>query len=84
MIRKILCGVDMKMSDVKVGIRLVSTMAGSLTPITVTEITEKGFKYKLDRIVPFNGTSHFSVDGHEHYGLDGEALYREPKDVKEN
>jgi hypothetical protein len=74
-------GADMKMSDVKVGMRLVSTFFGGLTPVTVTEITEKGFKYKLDHIIPFNSTSHFGIDGHEHYGLNGEALYSLEKET---
>lgn len=65
----------MKMLDVKVGMRLVSKFAGALSPITVTEITDKGFKYKLDYIIPFNSTSSYCIDGHEHYGYNGEALY---------
>jgi len=69
----------MKMSDVKVGMRLVSDTVGALSPITVTEITESGFKYKLDATRPFIprwGMS-FVTDGHEHFGFDGNALYEE-------
>jgi len=67
----------MKMSDVKIGMRLVSTIGGgpSFSPITVTEITERGFKYKLDAPVPFIPGQTIMVEGHEHYGLNGEAFY---------
>lgn len=66
----------MKMSDVKVGMRLVSK-TGVHSPITVTELTERGFKYSLDRempLIPRRGMK-FAKDGHEHYGVDGESLY---------
>lgn len=67
----------MKMADVKVGMRLHSTMVGALSPITVTEITERGFKYSLDApmpLIPRWGMS-WAKDGHEHYGYGGEAFY---------
>jgi hypothetical protein len=69
----------MKMSEVRVGMRLREP----LTPgaITVTEITPRGFKYALDEARPFIprwGMS-FAKDGHEHFGLNGECLY-EPMD----
>jgi hypothetical protein len=67
----------MKMSDVRVGMRLRSSKTGALSPITVTEITERGFRYSLDAaaaLIPRLGMS-YSKDGHEHYGIDGEALY---------
>lgn len=66
----------MRMADVKVGMRLVSTIAGgpAFSPITVTEITERGFRYKLDVPVclhPLMGTT----EGGEHFGHDGECYY---------
>ena len=68
----------MRMSDVKVGMRLRSTVAGDVfSPITVTAITERGFQYSLDRercIHPRLGMT-VEKDGHEHYGHDGEAFY---------
>ena len=69
----------MKMSDVKIGMRLRSTVSQSpaFTPITVTEITNKGFKYSIDAPMPFTARdgSWFEKDGHEHFGLDGESFY---------
>lgn len=66
----------MKMVDVRVGMRLVSTIAGgpAFSPITVTEITKRGFRYKLDAPVclhPLMGTT----EGGEHFGHDGECFY---------
>jgi hypothetical protein len=69
----------MKISDVKVGMRLRCTVsdAPSSGPVTVTEITERGFKYKLNAPVcvhPRRGIT-VAAEGHEHYGFNGEAFY---------
>jgi hypothetical protein len=67
----------MKMIDVKVGMRLKSTQVGAFSPIEVTEITEKGFKYKLDK-PHFLMPGHTVIeDGHEHYGFNGETVFYE-------
>lgn len=70
----------MKMSDIKVGMRLRSTIPNSIfSPITVTAITSKGFEYRLDEqvsLVPRLGLV-LPTKGHEHFGYDGEALYEE-------
>ena len=74
----------MKMSDVKVGMRLQSDKLGALSPITVTEITERGFRYSLDGeqpLIPRLGMA-YCKDGHEHFGIDGEALY-EPAQISD-
>lgn len=66
----------MKMSDVRVGMRLRSTI-GQPEFVTVTALTERGFEYCLDAARPFIprwGMS-FAKDGHEHFGHDGEAYY---------
>lgn len=65
------------MADVKVGIRLESNMAGVLSPITVTEITERGFKYRLDEPRSVMPGLTLAIDGHEHFGINGDALYEE-------
>ena len=65
----------MKMADVKVGMRLVSKSSGALSPITVTELTDRGFKYRLDATVSLMPGLTFAIDGHEHFGIDGEAFY---------
>lgn len=68
----------MKMSDVKVGMRLKSTVQDTIfSPVTVTEITERGFKYSLDEeksLIP-RLCMKLCRDGHEHYGFNGMALY---------
>lgn len=69
----------MKMADVRAGMRLVSTVAGALSPITVTELTPRGFKYKLDRPMPFRSDQMFAVDGHEHFGYLGHCDYEPEK-----
>lgn len=72
------------MSDVKVGMKLKSISEYDIfSPVLVTEITEKGFKYthaprniKTGYYAP--GIPQFGiVSGGEHYGVDGEALYEE-------
>jgi len=71
----------MKMSDVKVGMRLRSIFAPYL-PATVTKLTERGFEYHLDGPVPFIARegAFMTVDGHEHFGFCGEA-YFEPEET---
>jgi hypothetical protein len=75
----------MKMSDVKVGMRLRSV--GRQVPmeefVTVTEITERGFKYSIDEayaMIPRLGMS-MAKDGHEHFGIGGEALFEVADEV---
>jgi len=68
----------MRMSEVKVGMRLRSTVStGPDALVTVTEITDRGFKYSLDAGYPLIPRWGMSVerDGHEHYGISGNALY---------
>ena len=67
----------MKMSDIRVGMRLVSDLGGAFSPITVTELTERGFKYALDEAKPFIARegSYFPKEGHEHFGMNGESFY---------
>lgn len=63
----------MKMTDVKAGMRLRSTLPGFYPDITVTELTERGFRYEHE---PFLLSPTLGVaSGGEHYGLDGAALY---------
>ena len=60
----------MRMSDVKVGDRI--KMFGATREITVTELTERGFRYTVDEpycLAPFLGMH----DGGEHFGVDGEV-----------
>jgi len=67
----------MKMSDVKVGMRLKPTI-GDMPEVTVVELTDLGFKYKYDEPLFLGlriGVSH----GGEHYGYLGDALYDEIK-----
>lgn len=70
----------MKMLEVAVGMRLRSTLesdrGGPFEYVTVTELTERGFKYSLDDDVPLGpryGTQ--LKDGNEHFGIDGNALF---------
>src|SRR6266851_2555567 len=77
----------MKMSDIKVGMRLTNKLPGALSPITVTEIKDKGFKYRLDSELPFMPEQQFAAEGHEHYGYLGNTDYElEPQksDVTED
>jgi hypothetical protein len=69
---------EMRMCDVRVGMRLRSTLPNDiLSPITVTELTERGFTYSIDREMPFipRDGLYFRKDGHEHFGFNGEAFY---------
>lgn len=66
----------MRMSDVRVGMRLRSIFQLH-DEITVTEITARGFKYSLDcdkPLIPRWGMT-IAKDGHEHFGHNGECLY---------
>lgn len=75
----------MKMSDVKVGMRLVSSLPGAHSPITVTKLTVRGFKYDLDEakcIHPRLGMT-VAKTGHEHFGVNGDALYEPEKSADE-
>jgi hypothetical protein len=67
----------MRMEDVKVGMRLRPTLPGAPGPVTVTELTPRGFKYRLDAeapLIPRRGMR-LAADGHEHFGLDGQAMF---------
>jgi hypothetical protein len=66
----------MRMADIRPGMRLQSTFHPRET-ITVTELTERGFKYDIPEarsIIPRWGLV-MARSGHEHFGLDGEAFY---------
>ena len=67
----------MKMADIRVGMRLESEKHRPFSPITVTELTERGFKYSLDAAVPGWPRAGQSADkdNHEHYGYDGLTDY---------
>lgn len=70
----------MKMSDVRPGMRLESTLGGGLGQrfVTVTDLTERGFLYKLDARVLLSPRMGWT-DGGEHFGRDGEAFYEPVK-----
>lgn len=60
----------MLMADVKVGDRIV--MYGATGAVTVTEITDRGFRYEVE--TPY--CVHWSMgthEGGEHFGADGEV-----------
>lgn len=65
----------LKMSEIKVGMRLIAE--NSINPITVTEITDKGFKYEFDDEIDFvpRWGLRFSKAGHEHYGYNDQSFY---------
>lgn len=73
----------MKMSDVKVGMRLKSTKQYDIfSPIIVTELTEKGFKYTCEPRtikIGYNGPipQFGTCSGGEHYAVGGEVQYEE-------
>jgi len=75
----------MKMSDVKVGMKLrsiISDYEATYWPITVTEIIPNGFKYihakRSMKIGYSNGIPEFGIcEGGEHFGVNGECLYEE-------
>jgi hypothetical protein len=69
----------MKMSSIQPGMRLRSTI--SRVPmeefITVTELTESGFRFSLDAeyVMITRWGMTMAKDGHEHFGFNGEAFY---------
>jgi hypothetical protein len=63
------------MSKIEVGMRLICKNRGALSPITVTELTSRGFKYRLDEVRLLMPGKTFAIDGHEHFGIDGESFY---------
>lgn len=72
----------MKMSDINVGMRLVSSKYGDpFSPITVTEITTAGFRYQLDAVISLipRWGMFIGAEGHEHFGIDGETYYEVAK-----
>jgi hypothetical protein len=67
----------MRVSDVKVGMRLIgqSPVTSIRKPVaTVTKITAHGFRYQYDEPV-FLGARLGSLRSGEHYGINGEALF---------
>ena len=69
----------MPMADVRVGMRLRSTVTNACgEEIEVTEITERGFKYRIPDDKPVVDP-HWSMpmlrDGHEHFGVGGRSTY---------
>lgn len=69
----------MRMSDVRVGMRLRPAFGGG-EDVVVTEITDRGFKYRLlegPRILHHRLGWVLEADGHEHYGYEGESFYEE-------
>lgn len=69
----------MLMADVRVGMKLRSTSCGAwASEIEVTEITPRGFRYRvpdyLEVVSPHLGGTP-ARDGHECFGVDGEAPY---------
>jgi hypothetical protein len=67
----------MKMSDVKVGMRLRSHFSDVGGDVTVTALTQRGFVYRYDAPVCVNPRLGivWAAEGHEHFGCNGEALY---------
>lgn len=73
----------MKMCDIRVGMKLQSTISdfeAKYYPITVTEITERGFKYihalRSMKIANQGGIPEFgTTEGGEHFGFNGRAFY---------
>lgn len=65
----------MKMSAIRPGMRLRSTLDGAIQEVTVTELTDRGFTYTCEPfcIHPLLGT----ISSGEHYGVDGEAMFEE-------
>ena len=69
----------MKMADVRVGMRLRSTLpaSGPFKEITVTELTDRGFKYSIDHEAHAYWGNRYLKEGHEHFGLNGAALFKQ-------
>lgn len=71
----------MKMIAVAIGMRLCSTIPSIFSPVTVTEITERGIKYDLDsdiHDVLAGEPVTYIKSGGEAYAVDGELLYLKP------
>lgn len=65
------------MSEIKVGMKLISSLGLDKRVITVTEITEKGFKYYCAPYhVRYAGTDGIVSSG-EQYGINGYSLHNE-------
>ena len=68
----------MRMADVRVGMRMRLRGHPGYPKITVTELTDKGFRYRLDfplPLVPRWGMI-IEANGHEHFGTaDGECCF---------
>ncbi len=69
----------MNLKDVKIGMKLKSTLDASypFDIVTVTGLTDLGFKYSISEEWPFiprRGES-FAKDGHEAFGFRGEVYY---------
>jgi hypothetical protein len=54
---------NLKKEDVSVGDRIEDTSSWKQGKATVTEITEKGFKYKLDQRFDFGARYGWTVEG---------------------
>lgn len=68
----------MRMADVRVGMKLKSLYGGPI--ITVSELTEKGFKYTHP---PYHlGARIGQTSGGEHFGCNGYSHYTRPGDPK--
>lgn len=67
----------MKMSEVKVGMKLRDPRDPSAPDVRVTMLTERGFQYLLDRpvMIKTGEYDYGQVIGGEHFGANGEALY---------
>ncbi len=70
----------MKMSDIKVGMRLRSTLpqdSGTVKEfVTVTAITSRGFNYSMDADFPLGPRYGVQLKyGNEHFGFNGIAFY---------
>lgn len=73
----------MKMTDVKVGMKLRSTVkTGFPEEVIVTKLTPEGFEYTHEpysmKVGLNNGVPEFGIcKGGTHYGYEGEAYYEE-------
>ena len=75
----------MKHTEVKLGMRLVETWTnGFNVPLTVTEVTEEGFKYKFDNDIQLGPRyGYISKDSEcEAYHMNGEMAYKLEKDYQ--
>ena len=65
----------MKMSDVRVGMKLACDKYRPFTPITVTEVNDEGFVYSTEAPIPYRHGEMFAKDGHIHFGYNGWTDY---------